>query len=281
MQSSLDYLLVGHITADLTPNGRLLGGTVSFCAAVAKAFGLNVRVVTSAARGEPLLAQLEPYVSEMIVLPADSTSTFENIYGPNGRTQYIRGVAAPISVNHVPGEWFTTPLVHLAPLTGEVDPQLAHRFRNSTVLLTLQGWLREWGSDGRVRFKRWLDPEVLRHIDIVVFSEEDIVEAPDLEAAFAQVTRHLFVTRAEKGGTYYHLGQPFHYDTPQVEVMNPTGAGDVFAASLLASLPIFDNDFYRAVKVAAVLAALSTTRVGLASAPSPEEVQHVLDEVRT
>jgi ribokinase len=122
---------------------------------------------------------------------------------------------------------------------------------------------------------------VLRHIDIVVFSEEDIVEAPDLEAAFAQVTRHLFVTRAEKGGTYYHLGQPFHYDTPQVEVMNPTGAGDVFAASLLASLPIFDNDFYRAVKVAAVLAALSTTRVGLASAPSPEEVQHVLDEVRT
>jgi len=280
MPTSLDYLLIGHITADLTPNGRLLGGTVSFCAAVAKAFGLNVRVVTSAARGEPLLAQLEPYVSEMIVLPADSTSTFENIYGPNGRTQYIRSVAKPITIKDIPAEWLKTPLVHLAPLTGEVDPQIAHHFKNSTVLLTLQGWLREWGSDGRVRFKRWLDPTVLQDIDVVVFSEEDIVEAPDLEASFAQVTRHLFVTRAEKGGTYYQHGQPFPYDTPQVEVVNPTGAGDVFAASLLASLPVFENDFFRAVKVAAALAAVSTTRIGLASAPTPEEVQRVLDEVR-
>lgn len=280
MPTSLDYLLIGHITADLTPNGRLLGGTVSFCAAVAKAFGLNVRVVTSAARDEPLLAQLEPYVSEMIVLPADSTSTFENIYGPTGRVQYIRGVAAPITIKDIPSEWLTTPLVHLAPLTGEVDPQIAHYFSDSTVLLTLQGWLREWGTDGRVRFKRWLDPDVLQDIDIVVFSEEDILEAPDLETAFAQVTRHLFVTRAERGGTYYRQGQPFQYDTPQVEVTNPTGAGDVFAASLLASLPVFENDFYRAVKVAAVLAAASTTRMGLASAPSPEEVQRVLNEVR-
>lgn len=280
MPTSLDYLLVGHITADLTPNDRLLGGTVSFCAAVAKAFGLNVRVVTSAARGEPLLAQLEPYVSELIVLPSAETSTFENIYGPNGRTQYIRGVAAPISIDDIPAEWLTTPLVHLAPLTGEVDPEIAHHFKNSMVLLTLQGWLREWGADGRVRFKRWMDPAVVQDIDIVVFSEEDIVEASDLEMAFAQVTRHLFVTRAEKGGTYYHRGQAFQYDTPQVEVLNPTGAGDVFAASLLASLPVFENDFYRAVKVAAALAASSTTRFGLASAPTSEEVQRVLDEVR-
>lgn len=146
-------------------------------------------------------------------------------------------------------------------------------------MLTLQGWLRVWDDTGRVRFKRWLDPEVLQHIDIVVFSEEDIVEAPDLEQAFAKTTRHLFVTRAEKGGTYYFNGKPVEYDTPQVEVLSPTGAGDVFAAALLSSLPGLSYDYLAATRIAARLAAASTTRLGLDSAPQPDEVRRVMAEV--
>lgn len=280
MTPPIDYVLIGHATADLTPEGRLLGGTVSFAAPVAHAFGHRVGVLTSAERGEPLLEQLALFTAEMKVLPADSTSTFENIYGPGGRIQYIRGVAAPIRVSDVPPDWFAAPLVHLAPLTGEVDFDLARHFSNSIVMLTLQGWLREWDDTGRVRFKRWLDPEVLQHIDIVVFSEEDIVEAPELEQEFARTTRHLFVTRAEKGGTYYFKGRPSQYDTPQVEVVSPTGAGDVFAAALLSTLPRLNDDFHAAMKIAARLAAYSTTRVGLDSAPRADEVQRALAEVK-
>jgi sugar/nucleoside kinase (ribokinase family) len=274
-----DYLLIGHITADLTPEGRRLGGTASYATRTAKAFGLNVAVLTSASNPEPLLDELRPYAKQIVVRPAASTSTFENIYGATGRTQYVRGVAGPIHPPDVPAEWLSTPLVHLAPLTDEVDPQIAHLFKDSIVLLTLQGWLRRWDDEGRVHFKRWYDPAVLKAIDIVVFSEEDIVEAPELEHEFARSVRHLFVTRAERGGTYYHQGDAMHYDTPQVKVVNPTGAGDVFAAALLSSLYVTNNDMDASIRLAARLGAISVTRWWLEGSPTAEEVQASLAEV--
>lgn len=281
MSDSSNYLLIGHITADLAPDGRHLGGTVSFAAPVVRAFGLTGQVLTSAAPEEPLLAELAPHVDDVRIVSSSETSTFENIYDAIGRrTQYIRAVASKITPTDIPAEWRSTPLVHLAPLTDEVDPHIAHEFKESTVLLTLQGWLRRWDADGRVRFKTWFDPEVLRDIDIVVFSEEDILEAPELEQQFIGAVEHLIVTRAAKGGTYYHRGVARDYDTPQYEQVNPTGAGDVFAAAVLAGSQLFNGDLFPVVQVAARLAAKSITRVGLDSAPTPEEVQAALALVR-
>jgi sugar/nucleoside kinase (ribokinase family) len=272
-----DYLLIGHITADLTPNGRVAGGTVSYAARTAAAFGLRVGLLTSAATDEPLLAALAPY-AEIVALPAQETTTFENIYEPGGRKQFVRGIAAPIEVGDIPAHFLRAPLVHLAPIAGEGDPQIAHLFKEATVLLTLQGWLRRIEEDGRVRFKRWFDADVLKSMNIVVFSEEDIVEAPDMEQAFAQSVSNLFVTRAERGGTYYSQGSAQTYSTPQVELFHPTGAGDVFAASLLASLPALNYDYAAATKVAAHLGAVSVTRFGLDGAPTREEAQAALQE---
>jgi sugar/nucleoside kinase (ribokinase family) len=275
-----DYLLIGHATADLTPNGRVLGGTVSYAARAVRAFDLTTGILTSAAQDESLLEGLKPYASEMAIVPSEAISTFENIYTPSGRIQYLRAVAAKITAADVPADWSHAPLVHLAPLTDEVDPQIAHHFKESLVLLTLQGWLRRWDADGRVRFKRWFDRDVLRDINIVVFSEEDILDAPELEEEFAGAVEHLFVTRAEKGGTYYHWGEPTSYSTPQVELVHPTGAGDIFAASLLCGLYVLKNDVPAATTVAAALAATSVTRVGLDSTPTAEEVQQVLKMTR-
>lgn len=272
-----DYLLIGHITADLTPTGRVAGGTVSYAARAAASFGLKVGIVTSTAVNEPLLDALSPY-AEIVSLPAEHTTTFENIYEPAGRKQYVRGIAAPIAASDIPAHFLRAPLVHLAPIIGEGDPQIARLFRDATVLLTLQGWLRRVEDDGRVRFKRWYDAEALRSIDAVVFSEEDIVEAPDMEQAFAQSVSNLFVTRAERGGTYYREGEANAYATPDVELIHPTGAGDVFAASLLASLPTLNHDYFAATRVAAALGAISVTRFGLDSAPTPQEVQAALQQ---
>ena len=274
-----EYLLIGHMTADLTPEGRLPGGTVSYATRTAAAFGLRVALLTSAAEGDELVETLTPY-AEVEAIPAAETTTYENIYTPGGRVQYVRGVAAPIRADDLPERFAGAPLVHLAPIAGEVDPQIAHRFKDATVLLTLQGWLRRWDADGRVHFKRWYDPAVLESINIVVFSEEDITESPQLEQEFAGSVEHLFVTRAEKGGTYYHRGEAFDYTTPQVELLNPTGAGDVFAAALLASLPTLKGDIRAAINVAARLGAISVTRVALDGAPTADEAQAVLDEAR-
>ena len=141
------YLLIGHITADLTPEGnRRLGGTVSYGARTARAFDLEVRLLSSVAKNEPLLDELMPYVNAHKIIPAKSTSTFENIYDSQGRrTQYIRGVAASLSAKDVPSEWLSTPLVHLAPLTGEVDPHLATYLQTLYYIADLAGLVTAMG----------------------------------------------------------------------------------------------------------------------------------------
>jgi hypothetical protein len=272
--STIDYLLIGHITADIVPEGRAIGGTVSYAVRTAHAFGLRIGVLTSAAHNEPLLEELRPY-AEIIHIPADDTTTFENIYKPEGRIQYIRGVAAPLVPSLLPLAWRDTPLVHLAPIADEVDSGFADLFEESKTMVTLQGWLRRWETDGRVRFKRWHDAQALKTLDLVVLSVEDIVEAPEMQAELAGAGKHVFITEAEHGGIHYDHSTPRRYPTPQVEVSNPTGAGDVFAASLLAAWHKL-GDLDKAARVAATLAAKSVTRVGLDSAPISQEVAEAL-----
>ena len=274
-----DFVLIGHITADLTPKGRIAGGTVSYAVRTAHAFGLRIGVLTSAVPDDPVLEELRPYAHELIVLPAEQTTTYENIYTDGGRVQYVRGVAAPIEPEDVPVHFRKAPLVHLGPIAGDTNPAVAALFPPETwILLTLQGWLRRWDADGRVHFKHWFDAQALSHIDIVVFSEEDIVEAPQMEEEYRCAVEHLYVTRAEKGGTHYSKGVPVNYSARPRTLVNPTGAGDVFASSLLASLLKFNGDFTKATEVAAELAANSITRVGLPSAPTPEEAAAALAE---
>lgn len=282
MTTSPEYVLIGNITADIAPDSRLLGGTVSYSALTAVAFGLHVGLLTSAAAGEPLLDQLRPVLS-LETVDAEQTTTFENIYTPSGRVQYLRGQASRPGVEHIPTAWRSAPMLHIAPIAGELDETvgaIAHTFPHATSLLTLQGCLRRTDADQRVHFKQWFDRDALQHVDIVVFSEEDIVEAPEMEREFAAGVRCLIVTRAEKGGTIYLNGVRRPYPTPQVELVHPTGAGDIFAAALLASLRLVGGDYERAVRVAAYLAARSVTRAGLSSTPSPDEVQAALDSVR-
>lgn len=275
MTTSIDYLVIGHMTADLTPEGRTIGGTVSYAVRTAHAFGMRVGVLTSTANNEPLLDQLYPY-AEIINIPAEATSTFENLYTPHGRIQYIRGVAAPLLPGLLPLSWRDVPLVHLAPLTDEVDAGFAELFPHSKTMVTLQGWLRRWDEDGRVYFKRWYEPDVLKAVDLLVLSIEDIAEAPEMEQALAHAGNHVFVTQAERGGIHYDHGQPKPYDTPQVEVVNQTGAGDVFAASLLCAWHKL-GDLDKAAKIAAALGADSVTRTGLDSAPTAADVNALFE----
>lgn len=275
----VDYLLIGHIAADLVLGGRILGGTVSYAARTAHAFGLRVGVLTSAAPDEPLLDELRQY-AQVIAVPAAQTTTFENIYTPEGRKQYLRAMAAPIQLSHVPLEWLDTPLIHIAPITDDLTYHMIPAFSGKgRILITPQGWMRRRAEDDRVHFKRWFDPDILKHVDVVVFSEEDIIAAPDLEPAFAQAVDCCIVTRSDQGGTYYLKSQNHRYQAVEAKTVDPTGAGDIFAASFLAALHNLNN-IDLAVQVAAIIAAHSITRVGLLGTPASAEVQAALLQVR-
>lgn len=279
MTAEIDVLVIGHMTVDLVPGGRMLGGTVSYAAPAYAAFGHNVGILTSAARDEPLLQHLMPF-AKLKVLPAATSLTYENVYSECGRQQYVRATAQPLRFADVPVSWTDAPYLHLGPLAGEIDPrEMAQHFPDATKMLTLQGLMRRWSDDGLVKFRRWFDEQALTCIDIVVYSEEDIHQYPQLTDQVRRVCEHLVVTNGRNGGSYYHDGGVLHYDSIAVEPHDLTGAGDVFAASLLGALAQLRGNVAKAVQVAGRLAAYSVTRSGLDSAPTPAEIEREIAKV--
>ena len=280
MPSAIDILLVGHMTVDLVPGGRMLGGTVSYAAPTYAAFGHRVGILTSAAASEPLLAQLLPH-GDVVSLPAENSLTYENVYSDSGRQQYVRATARPLRYAHVPVGWTDAPYLHIGPLAAEVDPrELAQAFPNAVKMLTLQGMLRRWDADGMVRFRPWFDEDALRAIDIVVYSEEDIRQYPRLTDDLRAICKHVVVTNGRDGGTHYHAGGAMRYESLEVQAVDLTGAGDVFAAALLGSLAHVGNDVAAAALLAGRLAAYSVTRESLDSAPTTDEIVRELNRIR-
>ena len=264
------------MTVDLVAEGRMLGGTVSYAAPTYAAFGRRVGILTSAAPDEPLVDHLRAH-GEVVTLPSERSLTYENVYSECGRQQFVRATASPITFDDVPAGWNSAPYIHLGPLAGEIDPaEMARGFPDSMIMLTLQGMLRRWDADGLVQFRRWFDEEALRLISIVVYSEEDVHQFPQLTEEIRRICKHVLVTNGRKGGTYYHAGEAKHYDSISVEPRDLTGAGDVFAASLLSSLPAVGNRIEIAARIAGKLAAYSVTRAGLESAPTAAEIALVL-----
>src|SRR5512136_1259232 len=111
MLPNLDYLLIGHVCQDVVPaevdspfaGGYTFGGTVTYCARTAKAMGLHVAVVTSAAADFALHAAL-PNI-ETARVPSAETTTFENRYVDGHRIQTLHAVAESLDITAVPIEW--------------------------------------------------------------------------------------------------------------------------------------------------------------------------------
>lgn len=266
-----DYLLIGHIAHDVTPQGPRLGGTVSYGAHTAAAFGLKVAILTSTKPGEPLLENLPPDV-QVVSIPAAHTTTFENRYNGNARTQYLHHRARTLTPDMLPPAWRHAGLIHLGPIAYEVDPAFCAAFNGGPICVTPQGFMRQREPDGLVTAIPWESAaQVLPRARLTVLSEEDIQHDPGLETVFAGLAPLLIVTRAERGGTIYDDGDHLHFPAHSVPLNDPTGAGDIFAVAMHIALDrLGDRD--RAVQVATYLAGQSVTRVGFDSAPTPDEV---------
>ncbi|MEE8391742.1 MAG: PfkB family carbohydrate kinase [Anaerolineae bacterium] len=267
----LDYLVIGHVTRDLVNGAFAVGGTVSYSARTALALGCRVGIVTSASPDLDLSRVLDGAL--IACSPASTTTTFKNVYTSTGRQQMLHSVADPLVPEMVPPHW-RTGIVHVGPVTGECDPALADAFGDIFVGVTPQGWMRRWDQAGRVSSCLWEEAEPwLARADAVVLSDEDVCNDESLVAQYASQTRLLVVTHGTTGCTVYTQGQTRSFSAPSVHEVDPTGAGDIFAAAFFVALRRC-GDPWTAAHFANSIAAGSVTRTGLDSTPRPDEVTH-------
>jgi sugar/nucleoside kinase (ribokinase family) len=272
----VDYLVIGHISCDLTPEGPRLGGTASYAGLTAHALGLRVGVVTAWGGEVPLDVLKGIQVSSAAV---DHSTTFENIYTPDGRHQIVHHIAPDILYENVPPAWREAPIVHIGPIAGEGKSLVDGGFSTSMLGLTPQGWLRTWNGSGRVQIGSWPEaPHMVANANAVVFSIEDVDGNEEQIEAMASKCRVLAVTEGAAGARLYWNGDLRRFRALRVEEVDPTGAGDIFAAAFFWRLST-THDPWTAARFATQLASFSVTRRGLDGIPTKEEIQTCLVEV--
>ena len=274
----VDYLVIGHLTRDLLPDGTRLGGTAAYSSLTARSIGLRVGVLTSC---EECLdsAELASAGIRVVGLRSEQTTTFENIQTPNGRVQYLHSVAPTLDLSMVPEAWRNTPIGHLGPVAREVNPNIMRAFPASLIGLTIQGWLRGWDAQGRVHYSDWPESSyVLQQAGVAVLSIEDVRGNEAIVEDMASSIRILVVTEGAGGSRVYWNGDLRRFPAPKMDEVDAVGAGDIFAAAFFIRLHA-TRDPWEAARFATYLAAQSVKRPGLQGIPTPEEVQAGLIEV--
>ena len=272
----VDYLVIGHVAHDLTPDGWRLGGTAAYSALTAQALGLRVGIVT-ALGPETSLAQLGDI--PVVALESPNSTIFENIYTKQGRVQYLRAQATRLDFSYVPEVWRQAPIIHLGPIANEMDASLPESFSPTLLGLTPQGWMRQWDSECRVSRGEWHDADIaLPRAGAVVISREDVNGDDELIEHMAQHTKVLVVTESAAGAVLYWNGDRRRFRAPKVTEVDATGAGDVFAAAFFYRL-LNTHDPWEATRFATMLASCSVTRPGLEGIATDGEVAVCMIEI--
>src|SRR5258708_9655231 len=257
-RGTVDYLLLGHVTVDRLDDRRVvLGGTATYAALTARNMGARVGVHTSA-RARPGLIDTRGGVV-VARIPSEYTTCFVNEYIDGKRRQTIESVAEKLTYEQILPEWRNPPVVHLGPLNQELDASLVSRFPRSLVGVTPQGWMRAWDEEGLVRPVDWADADrVLAKADAVIISEDDVAHKSIIDE-WAAKARMLVVTLGDRGCDVYRQGEPepFHSAAfKSATEVDPTGAGDVFAAAFLWHLHNSGGDWKTAAGLANCVASV-------------------------
>lgn len=269
---SVYFVAVGHFCRDVVPEGYRLGGAAAYSSLTARNLGFTAGVVTAF---DPTF---DVYLShfegiEVRPRPSETTTTFHNRYDEKGhRQQTLLSVAEKLHRADVPGEWRKAPVVYLCPIADEVEPDVCEAFENGLIGASPQGWLREWDETGRVWAKRWKNAEAfLSHIDVLVLSVEDIAPFPDELERYRALTQRVVLTQGAHGATLYEGKKTTSFPAYPAREIDPTGAGDVFAAAFLLRLAEKGNP-EEAVDYANCVASFAVESVGTEGIPSPEQV---------
>ena len=273
-----DFVAVSHVTLDRFGTHVRPGGAALYAALTAHRLGLSVGILTS--HGDDFPLDLLPSQIEVVTVDAPATTRFEHRIDGSHRTMRRPIAARSLTPADVPDDWRDARLVLLAPVLDDVDPAIAGVFGDATLAAAGQGWLRVTGPDGDVHGRRW-EPSraLLGRLQGLFVSDEDVLgqEAQMLE--WIQRLPVAAVTAGAAGALLYVNGERYEIRPRPAREVDPTGAGDVFAAAFLVSYQ-FDDDPWQAAAVATCAASLSVEGRGWSTVPDRETLTAVLDRYR-
>jgi len=240
-----DLVVVGHIAIDkiVTTRDRRMqvGGSPTYVSLISKKLGLDVGVVTKVGGDMPdmLLKQIQRVGIDLMgrIVEDSETTRFTIDYRIGKRKLYIEAVCQEIYQENVSNLPET---ILISPIMGEVPLSTYSALEGDLLALDPQGFVRGRGPNGVVQPIIWFDPALLRRLTIYKSSEMELKLVIGEENPWRGLRRILNlgaeIAIATKGSEGVLLLTPYgRYIVPayEVEVVDPTGAGDVFMGGFL------------------------------------------------
>lgn len=277
--------LIGNPTYDtLSINKKTVqapGGTVWYAALFLAGLGRRVAVVGI---GDDKLKRrlARRGVDVRHFSDAGPVTVFENTYSAGVRKQRA-WAGGDIDRADVPQAAFDAPGLLVGPVLQEVDPAIMHTARSGCLMLDAQGFLRQLSTAGDVILRMTPDAETaLRHCDILKVDAREaavITATGDIESAgrhlYRMGPRTVIITQGRDGAFFYDGTRFMQIRAPEVDVVDPTGAGDVFSAAFLVRY-IASGNLAAAGRFAVTAAALSTRGFGASALPSETEISSLM-----
>jgi sugar/nucleoside kinase (ribokinase family) len=277
-----DLLIVGAASRDLTaddPRGWRLGGAVSYCSLTAARLGLRVGCLIGLDRPARDAAELELLEEAGVIIepvPLASGPVFENVEAEGHRRQRWISTSDPVPPAALPTSWRRASGWLLAPVAGELPEEWAAAVGAAArVGLGWQGLLREFGGDGWVERVPPAPSPLLDRAGLVCVSADDLDPATELAGLRGCAgSATVVVTAGDAGGVALGRQRPLRYSALRAaEVVDATGAGDVFLAALMAVwLTSGELATARALRLAAAAGSLAVEGAGLAGVPAREAI---------
>ncbi len=157
--------------------------------------------------------------------------------------------------------------------------ELALTLSAPVLAVTPQGWMRRVGPDGRVSLAPFPSAHEVLSRAVAVLSLDDLGDDWGLAREYGKVARTLVVTIGARGAVLFERGAEIHIPPVTAREVDPTGAGDVFAAAFFCKLAE-GMSAQEAGLFASCAAALSVAGRGPGAVPYGEQVHELFEAVK-
>ncbi|MBN1779663.1 hypothetical protein JW948_00925 [bacterium] len=242
-----------------------IGGVPVYAGLTWRLCGVKTLIVSNIAdRDEPVHRLFSGLGFDLPSGTTQRTTSFINSYDGDNRSQSMPHAAETIMPDQIIGAWGETAHIHLGPLhPQDLSPDIyGLDFGSRLVFLDVQGLTRA------VRHGRIVPavfPEIEKALTAAHFIKTDESELNlILEYLQIPVTRmasmfhiqEIIETRAHTGGVVHSSDASYFFDAaPKQEIIDTTGAGDVFFAAYLNERIFHHKNIQESCKQAARLAA--------------------------
>lgn len=248
-----DIIVVGHFSIDHIEiagqrSQTRLGGPATYTSLAAENLGAKVAVISKVGYGFPqaLLRILVNKGIDLSEVKKSEKPTTELLltYADDEREIRLLRKCDKFTENDLP-TLVKGKIIHIAPIVGEIEPSTAVAFleRGEIGSLDPQGFLRNFSQFGSMKLKRWFDLELLSKVDILKCSREELkmmTGTTDVRRSLKRIcecgVKVTILTLGVRGAICATSSEFFHAPAYNPEnVVDPTGAGDVFIGGFLSA----------------------------------------------